>query len=79
MPIVAKCRKVCYYLLIGNRERKNKMWGIPDSAVYGTFKKAKHHAKKKAKASKVLRVSKDTSLHKERSVEQLRELIRHAQ
>ena len=55
------------------------MWGIPDSAVYGTFKKAKHHAKKKAKASKVLRVSKDTSLHKERSVEQLRELIRHAQ
>jgi hypothetical protein len=24
MPIVAKCRKVCYYLLIGNRERKTK-------------------------------------------------------
>jgi hypothetical protein len=56
------------------------MWGIPDSAVYGTFKKAKHHAKKKkAKASKVFRVAKDTSLHKERSVEELRELIRHAQ
>jgi len=56
-----------------------KMWGIPDSAVYGTLKKAKHHAKKKAKASKVFRVAKDTSLHKERSVEELRKLLQHAE
>jgi hypothetical protein len=55
------------------------MWGLPDSAVYGTVKKIKHHANKKAKSSKGgFRVSKDTSLHKERSAEELRELVRHA-
>jgi hypothetical protein len=53
---------------------------LPDSAVYGTYKKVKHHAKKKAKSSKnVFRVSKDTSLHKGRSVEELKELVRHAE
>lgn len=56
------------------------MWGLPDSAVYGTYKKMKHHAKKKAKAPKgARRVVKDISLHKERSVEELRQLVRHAQ
>jgi hypothetical protein len=25
MPILAKCRKVCYYLFIGNRERKQNV------------------------------------------------------
>jgi ubiquitin len=66
-------------IILQGKGRGKKMWGIPDSAVYGTYKKAKHHAKKKAKASKVFRVAKDTSLHKERSVEELRELVRHAQ
>ena len=59
--------------------KENKMWGLPDSAVYGTVKKIKHHANKKVKSSKGgFRVSKDTSLHKGRDVEQLRELLRHA-
>jgi len=53
---------------------------LPDSAVYGTYKKIKHHAKKKAKASKGSRLeARDTSLHKGRSVEELRELVRHAE
>ena len=68
-------------LLFSYREKgkENKMWGIPDSAVYGSFKKIKHHAKKKTKSSKkVFRVSKDTSLHKGRDVQELRELLRHA-
>jgi hypothetical protein len=53
---------------------------LPDSAVYGTYKKMKHRANKKAKSSKgAFRVVKDTSLHKERSVEELRELVRHAE
>jgi hypothetical protein len=52
---------------------------LPDSAVFGTYKKMRHHAKKKAKSSKGgFRVSKDISLHKERSAEELRELVRHA-
>jgi len=56
------------------------MWGIPNSAVYGTFKKMKHHTKKSAKSSKgSFRVVKDTSLHKERSVEELRKLLQHAE
>jgi hypothetical protein len=56
------------------------MWGIPNSAVYGTYKKIKHHTKRKAKAPKGARlVTKDISLHKERSAEELIKLLQHAE
>ena len=56
------------------------MWGIPNSAVYGTYKKMKHHTKRKAKAPKGARpVVKDISLHRGRSVEELRKLLQHAE
>ena len=56
------------------------MWGIPNSAVYGTYKKMKHHTKRKAKAPKGARlVTKDISLHKERSAEELIKLLQHAE
>jgi hypothetical protein len=67
-------------IILQGKGRGNKMWGIPNSAVYGTFKKMKHHTKKSAKSSKgSFRVVKDTSLHKERSVEELRKLLQHAE
>ena len=60
--------------------KENKMWGLPDSAVYGTYKIIKSRAKKSAKKrAKVVKVSqRPTALHKQRSVAELLELSRHA-